>query len=79
MRLARSLVSGMRRGPFEILSALDAGGMAEKVYRARDTVLKREVALKVLDFGLATPATPTPEASRTPRPSLTLAVATVPA
>jgi serine/threonine protein kinase len=31
-----SLVSGARRGPYEILSALGAGGMSE-VYMARDT------------------------------------------
>jgi serine/threonine protein kinase len=38
---------GSRRGPYEIVSALGAGGMGE-VYRARDTLLKREVAIKVL-------------------------------
>jgi serine/threonine-protein kinase len=43
--LALSL--GTRLGPYEILSALGAGGMGE-VYRARDTKLDREVAIKVL-------------------------------
>ena len=42
-----SLSAGSRLGSYEILSALDAGGMGE-VYRARDTKLKRDVAIKVL-------------------------------
>src|ERR1051326_7967157 len=44
-RMARS--NGTRLGPYEILSALGAGGMGE-VYRATDTNLKRQVAIKVL-------------------------------
>ena len=38
---------GARVGPYEIFSALGAGGMGE-VYRARDTKLNRDVALKVI-------------------------------
>jgi Tol biopolymer transport system component len=42
-----TLVSGTKLGPYEIQSPLGAGGMGE-VYRARDSRLKREVAIKVL-------------------------------
>ncbi len=41
------LSAGTRLGPYEVVSAIGAGGMGE-VYRARDTRLKRDVALKVL-------------------------------
>ncbi len=46
-----ALSSGTRLGPYEILSPLGAGGMGE-VYRARDSRLDRDVAVKVLPEGL---------------------------
>ena len=42
-----SLSPGMRLGPYEIGSPIGKGGMGE-VYRARDTKLDRDVAVKVL-------------------------------
>ena len=42
-----ALPQGTRLGPYEIVSALGAGGMGE-VYRARDTRLDRDVAIKIL-------------------------------
>jgi len=41
------LAAGTKLGPYEIQSALGAGGMGE-VYRARDTRLERTVAIKIL-------------------------------
>jgi eukaryotic-like serine/threonine-protein kinase len=46
------LSPGTKLGPYEIVSPLGAGGMGE-VYRARDTQLNRDVALKVLPETLA--------------------------
>jgi eukaryotic-like serine/threonine-protein kinase len=47
-----ALASGTRLGPYEIVAPLGAGGMGE-VYRARDTRLERDVAIKVLPDAFA--------------------------
>jgi eukaryotic-like serine/threonine-protein kinase len=47
-----TLSAGTRLGPYEILASIGAGGMGE-VYRARDTRLGREVAVKVIPERLA--------------------------
>jgi Tol biopolymer transport system component len=47
-----ALAPGTRIGPYEITAPIDSGGMGE-VYRATDTNLKRQVAIKVLPAALA--------------------------
>jgi len=50
-----SLAPGARLGPYEITALIGAGGMGE-VYRARDTRLNRDVAIKILPASFATDA-----------------------
>src|SRR5574337_74427 len=47
-----TIAAGKKLGPYEIVGAAGAGGMGE-VYRARDTRLEREVAIKVLPSHLS--------------------------
>ncbi len=47
-----TIAAGSRLGPYEVLAPLGAGGMGE-VFRARDTRLSREVAIKVLPAAVA--------------------------
>src|SRR5205814_8000318 len=46
------LSTGSRLGPYEIVSAIGAGGMGQ-VYRATDTTLGRQVAIKILPDAFA--------------------------
>lgn len=46
------LAPGLKLGPYEVLSPIGAGGMGE-VYRAKDTRLGRDVALKILPESFA--------------------------
>jgi Tol biopolymer transport system component len=55
MRLDMSLSPGSRLGPYEIVAPLGAGGMGE-VYRAKDTRLQRDVAVKVLPASFSSDA-----------------------
>ena len=48
-----ALTHGTRLGPYEITAPIGAGGMGE-VYKARDTKLNRDVAIKVLPESVAT-------------------------
>jgi eukaryotic-like serine/threonine-protein kinase len=51
-RAFMALSAGTKLGPYEIFSQLGSGGMGE-VYRARDTRLDREVAVKILPSHLS--------------------------
>jgi serine/threonine protein kinase len=48
-----TLAPGTHLGPYEIVTPIGAGGMGE-VYRARDTRLGRDVAVKVLPASVST-------------------------
>ena len=50
-----SLTPGTRLGPYEVVAQIGVGGMGE-VYRATDTNLKRDVAIKVLPASVAADA-----------------------
>jgi serine/threonine protein kinase len=56
------ITSGTRLGTYQITGPLGAGGMGE-VYRARDTRLGREVAIKVLPAAVSSPPTALPGSS----------------
>jgi len=50
-----TLAAGTKLGPYEISSAIGAGGMGE-VYKAKDTRLGRDVAVKVLPAHMSSSA-----------------------
>ena len=50
-----ALTPGTRLGPYEVIAQIGEGGMGE-VYRARDSKLKRDVAIKVLPASVAADA-----------------------
>ena len=50
-----ALTPGTRLGPYEVTAQIGVGGMGE-VYRATDTRLKRQVAIKILPSSLAADA-----------------------
>src|ERR671937_1833782 len=50
-----AIPAGTKLGPYEIVASVGAGGMGE-VYRARDTRLGRDVAVKVLPSSFSTDA-----------------------
>ena len=62
------LMVGSRLGAYEILSAIGAGGMGE-VYKARDTKLDRDVAIKILPEIFAVDPERLPASSVKPRRS----------
>ena len=67
------LTTGSRLGPYEIVGLLGAGGMGE-VYRARDTKLRREVALKILPELFAADPERLVPAIQSPRPETLMLV-----
>ena len=61
-----SLAPGVRLGPYEVIAQLGVGGMGE-VWRATDTNLKRDVAIKVLPEAVAAIETAWPGFSGKPK------------